>query len=215
MARIRCSTTADGDFHLDGDQVALHHRRQAFVPGSWTQLDEVHGREAHVVSRPGEFDGVVGDAAVTRCRGAVLAVWVGDCAPVVLVGEGGAVGVVHAGWRGAAAGVLEAAIDAMRSVGAGRLRAFLGPCVRPCCYEFGEADMQPFVGRLGDGVMGRTTWGTLALDMPAVVGGLLADAHVPVTELAGCTACSGGTWFSHRRGDRGRHVMAVVLGAGA
>lgn len=75
--------------------------------------------------------------------------------------------------------------------------------------------MQPFVGRLGDGVMGRTTWGTLALDMPAVVGGLLADAHVPVTELAGCTACSGGIWFSHRRGDRGRHVMAVVLGAGA
>ncbi|MEY4175077.1 MAG: hypothetical protein RI900_2242 [Actinomycetota bacterium] len=215
VARIRWSTTTDGDFHLEGNPVSLHHRRQAFVPGPWTQLDEVHGIEVRTVSRPGEFDGAVGDAAITRCRGAVLAAWVGDCAPVVLVGDDGAVGVVHAGWRGAVAGVLESAVAAMRSVGAGRLSAYLGPCVHPFCYEFGEADMLPFVQRLGSGVVGRTTWGTPSLDMPAVVGGLLAAVRVPMAELAGCTACSGGTWFSHRRGDRGRQVMAVVLGAGA
>jgi len=211
-ARVRCSTTADGDFHLESDPVALRHRRQAFMAGAWTQLDEVHGTVVRVVERPGDFDGAVGDGAVTRCPGAVLAVWVGDCAPVVLVGQSGAVGVVHAGWRGALAGVLEHALVSMGSIGAGDVRAVLGPCVHACCYEFGSDDMQPFVERLGGAVVGRTTWGTPSLDMPAVVNGVLAERQVPVVRVGGCTACSGGRWFSHRRGDRGRHVMAVSLG---
>lgn len=215
VARIRCSTSADGDFHLEANPVALQHRRQAFMPGPWTQLDEVHGTAVRVIDRPGDLDAAVGDAAVTGCLGAVLAVWVGDCAPVVLVGEKGIVGVVHAGWRGALAGVLDRALDAMQSMGAGAVKAYLGPCVHPCCYEFGELDLQPFSERLGASVVGRTTWGTMSLDMPAVVSLLLHQRQVPMTKLGGCTACSGGRWFSHRRGDRGRHVMAVVLGARA
>ena len=214
-AHLRWSTTADGDFHIDGDRVALVHRRQAFMPGVWTQLDEVHGIEVRTVHEPGDFDFAVGDAAVTRCPGAVLAAWVGDCAPVVLVGDAGAVGVVHAGWRGALGGVLQAAVDAMEALGAGRVSAYLGPCIHPCCYEFGTRELQPFVELLGDGVEGRTTWGTQSLDMPAVVSGTLARVGVGTEVLAGCTACSGRRWFSHRRGDRGRHVMAVALGARA
>jgi copper oxidase (laccase) domain-containing protein len=62
-----------------------------------------------VVTEPGEHDGAVGDAAITRCRGAVLSVWVADCAPVVLLGGDRVVGVVHAGWRGALDGVLHRA----------------------------------------------------------------------------------------------------------
>ena len=214
LARVRWSTAADGDFHLDGNPVALQHRRQAFLPGSWTQLDEVHGAVVRTVLEPGGFDRAVGDAAVTTCPGAVLAVWVGDCAPVVLVGNGG-VGVVHAGWRGAAGGVLEAAVSALRSVCGSEVSALLGPCIHPCCYEFGASDMQPFADRLGASVVGRTSWGTPALDMPAVVGAVLGNVGVGLRTVAGCTACSGDTWFSHRRGHRARQVMAVALGARA
>jgi copper oxidase (laccase) domain-containing protein len=133
----------------------------------------------------------------------------------VLVGDRGVVGVVHAGWRGAAAGVLPAAVAAVRDLGGGAVGAVMGPCIHPCCYEFGAHDMRPFVDRHGTAVAGRTDAGTLSLDMPEVVRRELALLDVGVLAVGGCTACSGGRWFSHRRGDRGRQVMTVVLGATA
>jgi hypothetical protein len=211
IAHVRCSTRADGDFHLDGDRVARRHRQQAFTAGPWTHLHEVHGTVVREVTYPGEFDGVEGDAAVTRVRGAVLSVWVGDCAPVVFAGDDarglGVIGVAHAGWRGALDGVLPATVTAM---GAARVTAVLGPCIGPCCYEFGEDLLTRFVDRFGPGVASRTTWGTPSLSMPAVVRASLAESGVEVCALGGCTRCDR-RWFSHRRGEEGRHVMTVHM----
>jgi YfiH family protein len=211
VAHVRTSTVADGDFHIEGDRRALLHRRRAFVDGPWTQLDEVHGTEVRVVTKPGEHDLAVGDAAVTSVPGAVLAVWVGDCAPVVLVGDR-AVAVAHAGWKGALDGVLQRTVAAMPCApGSDAPMAVLGPCIHACCYEFGEDLLARFVERYGAEVAGATTWGTPALDMPAVVRAALAE--VGVTDLADdgvCTRCDP-RWFSHRRGDAGRHVMCVRM----
>ena len=214
VVQVRCSTQRDGDFHIDIDRSVLEHRRQAFAPGSWTQLDEVHGTRVVRVAAPGEHDLVVGDAAVTSCRGAVLAVWVGDCAPVVLVGDDGSVGVAHAGWRGALDGVLQAAVGAMVDIGASSVDAVLGPCIHPCCYEFGVADLHAMAERFGSEVVATTTWGTPSLSMPAVVGAALAEVGVAVAEVEGgsmsaCTRCTADTYFSHRRGEKGRQVMTV------
>lgn len=207
VVHVRCSTRADGDFHLDGHPIALEHRRQAFAPGRWTQLDEVHGTRVVVVGHPGDSDRMEGDAAVTASTGALLAVWVGDCAPVVLVGDDGAVGVAHAGWKGALDGVLQAAVEAMpsRSVG-----AVLGPCIHECCYEFGADDLRRMVERYGAGVASTTTWGTFALSMPKVVTAALAEVGVGVQSLSECTRCAPEVFYSHRRGERGRQVMTVV-----
>ena len=207
VVHVRCSTRADGDFHLEMDPVVLDHRRQSFMPGSWTQLDEVHGTNVVAVQRPGEFDRVEGDAAITACVGAVLAVWVGDCAPVVLLGDDGAVGVVHAGWRGALAGVLQAAVAAMPSQ---RVDAVLGPCIHPCCYEFGADDLERVTDRYGSSVVASTRWGSSALSMPAVVSAALDEVGVGLESLSRCTCCSPDTFFSHRRGERGRQVMTVT-----
>ena len=152
--QIRCSTMADGDFHLDGHRAALLHRRAAFAPGVWTQLDEVHGTAVLRVTHPGEHDFATGDAAITDRRNAVLAAWVGDCAPVALVGDDGTIAVVHAGWRGALAGVLQATVSQMSS---GTVVAVLGHCIHPCCYEFGEPDRAPFRARFGAHVEARTS----------------------------------------------------------
>jgi hypothetical protein len=210
VVHVRCSTRLDGDFHLDIDRSTLEHRRQAFEPGPWTQLDEVHGARVLQVHRPGEFDMAEGDAAVTACEGAVLAVWVGDCAPVVLLGDNGAVGVAHAGWRGALDGVLQAAVGAMRDIGSAGVDAVLGPCIHPCCYEFGQTDLQTVVDRHGLSVAAFTTWGTPSLSMPAVVESALAEVGVGVSLMSSCTRCSPDTYFSHRRGDKGRQVMTVT-----
>ncbi len=206
VVHVQCSSRSDGDFHLDIDPRVLEHRRQSFAPGAWTQLDEVHGVGVVVVDRPGACDRAEGDAAVTSSLGAVLSVWVGDCAPVVLVGDDGAVGVAHAGWRGALDGVLQAAVEAMPST---TVEAVLGPCIHSCCYEFGADDLHRVVARYGEQVRSTTREGAPALSMPAVVKAALAEVGVSLDVLSECTRCSPTEFYSHRRGDRGRQVMTV------
>lgn len=213
IVEIRCSTVADGDFHIEANRAALLHRRQAFAPGSWSQLDEVHGTDVVVVHAPGEHDTEVGDALATRCLGAVLAVWVGDCAPVVFVADDGTIAAAHAGWKGALDGVLAATLHAMTTP-AGSVRAYLGPCIHPCCYEFGADDLARFVARFGDSVAGRTSWDTPALDMRAVARVALDELGVELVDVSECTGCHADRYFSHRRrAQLGRQVMTVCARA--
>ncbi len=215
---VRCSTVRDGDFHVEAPWPALAHRRSAFAPGGiWTQLDEVHGVQVRTVTTPGEHDLAAGDGLVTDVVGAVLAVWVGDCAPVVLVSDDGVLGAAHAGWRGALAGVLPATVAAMRAVpgprstgSQGAISAYLGPCIHPCCYEFGDTDLVRFEQRFGPTVVATTAWGTPALHLPEVIRRSLEECGVDVVDVGGCTGCRDDLWFSHRRrAQPQRQVMTI------
>ena len=149
------------------------------------------------MTSPGEHAGASADAAVTATPGCALAVRSADCAPVVLVGAA-AVGVVHAGWRGLAAGVVEQAVAVLRALDDGPLRAHLGPCIRPGCYEFAAPELDDMTDRFGPEVASTTTWGALALDVPAAVRIALREAGVDeLHDDAGCTACDR-RWYSHR-----------------
>lgn len=80
------------------------------------------------------------DAMVTRARGIMLGILTADCAPVLLADrQAGVIGAAHAGWKGAAYGVLEATIDAMENLGArrGDICAVVGPCIAQGSYEVG------------------------------------------------------------------------------
>lgn len=211
----------DGDFHLDHVPPAeLAGRRRAVVDLPWTMLHEVHGTVVRRVSTPGEHDRAVGDVAVTAVPDAVLGTWTGDCAPVVVVAPDGRFGVAHAGWRGLAAGVL-GTLGAALGVGPGDgAVAFLGPVVGACCYEFGERELLAVAAGAGvdaDAVRAQTTWGTASLDVTetvrsglAALGVTVMSRHTGTSSQAGggCTACAG-RWFSHRLGDRQRHVTAA------
>jgi polyphenol oxidase len=212
LAEVRCSGRADGDFHADISLAEREPRRQRFMPGVWTQPAECHGTTVLRVARPGEHDGAVADAVVTSVGGAILGVWVGDCAPVAFVDACGQIGAAHAGWRGASAGILERTVEALAPVGP--TRAVLGPCIRACCYEFGPSDLEPLVARFGAAVAGRTSMGRPALDMAAVVVAALAPLGIGVDDLGGCTGCSPAQLFSHRRGEGQRQIMAVVRRGG-
>lgn len=201
---------------------ALHVLRSAGVDPSagvegiaW--LYQVHGADARVVSfddLPGPGPGAEGDALVTSEVGLPLSVMGADCASVALVAPG-AVAAVHAGWRGLAAGVIGAAVDRLRDVGAraggGDVRAVLGPCIRVGAYEFGSGPLEDLVHRFGPSVRGVTRDGAPAFDLPAAVRSELARAGVAdLDDVEICTATSP-DYFSHRRDARtGRQAMIVT-----
>ena len=208
------STRDDGDFRIDGDPGHLARRRPALAPGEWTWLRQVHGARVVVVDHPGAGAGEDADAAVTHRPGAVLAVHTADCAPVLLHAPG-VVGAAHVGWRGLVAGVVEATVEAMASLGAGRIDAIVGPHIRSRCYEFGGAELDLVADRYGEVVRAETGAGTPALDLLAGVRAALASRPqvATVTVESGCTACEPDRYFSHRaRGDRERHAAAIALG---
>lgn len=115
-------------------------RGELSLPREPLWLEQVHGNEVVDADRlAADARAQVpprGDAAVSRRPGHVLAVLVADCLPVLLAArDGSAIGVAHAGWRGLAAGVLEATAAALR--GHGPLQAWLGPAIGPANFEVG------------------------------------------------------------------------------
>lgn len=187
----------------------VHGRRASVAPMPWTWLHQVHGADVVVVTHPGEHAGARADAAVTATPGCVVAVQTADCAPVALVADG-VVGVVHAGWRGIRAGVLPAAVGAMRALGATGIEAVIGPCVRPGCYEFGPDELDALAADLGPSVRGTTVGGSPALDVPAAVRASLAGAGVvEVDDVGVCTACSADHWSFRAHGDAERQAVVA------
>jgi polyphenol oxidase len=212
-AGVRFTDRSHGDLAVHA--AGVDGRRRAVVDLPWTWLHQVHGADVVVVRDPGAHAGTRADAAVTDVPGAVVAVQTADCAPVALLAPG-AVGVVHAGWRGLVAGVLPAAVAALRQLSDGPVRAVLGPCIRTGCYEFSHDALDGAAAVLGDGVRGRTATGRPALDLAAGVrASLRASGVVDLVDVGVCTACSE-EHFSHRaRGDVGRQSLVAWLELGS
>ena len=209
------STRSDGDFAVDApgvDATRAALLRRADGPAvPWNWLRQVHGARVVVATAAGEHRGTEADAMVTATPMVPLAVQTADCGAVVLTSAEGVVGVAHAGWRGLAAGVVPATVDAMTGLGASAVTAHLGPMIHPGCYEFGRHDLATVSAVLGPDVVGRTTEGAPALDVPAAVEAAVAGSGATLASRSiGCTACDAGRWYSHRaRGETGR-MTAVV-----
>jgi polyphenol oxidase len=201
-----------GDLRRDRARHELDACREAIAPHPWTTLHQVHGAKVVEVDHPGQHEAVEADAAVTSATGAVLAVQTADCAPVALVASGGAVAVVHAGWKGLVADVVHAAAAALRAAAPGPYRAVLGPCIHAGCYEFGAAELDQLIERFGPAVAGTTAAGGRALDLPTAVRAALSAESIPLDDHAShCTAC-GDRWWSHRaRGDIERQALVAWI----
>jgi YfiH family protein len=200
------------------DAVAANRERVAVEAGlddpkRWVWMRQVHGTEVHVATGPTGSEPPAADAAVTATPGLPIAVLTADCAPIVLACDD-AVGVVHAGHRGLEHGVIPAAVEQLRAIGTGTVRAYLGPCIRPARYEFGADDLARIVERLGPEVEGLTDDGHPALDIPAAVRVALRAAGVEELVDSGVCTASSDAYFSYRRdGVTGRQATIVVLPA--
>ncbi|MFM7510041.1 MAG: laccase domain-containing protein [Actinomycetota bacterium] len=201
-----------GDLARSVPTEVLHQRQQAIAPCRWTVLDQVHGADVVVVEQPGDHVGASADAAVTDRPDAVLCALTADCAGVAFYSEEGVLGVAHAGWRGLAAGVIQACVEVMRDCGARRIGWQLNACISAGANEFSPPELESLVERLGPGVRSVTLDGRPAFDLRAGVGVALAEAglEVPAGSLrVPCTVLDG-EWYSWRaRRDTGRQATVV------
>lgn len=136
--------------HVGDDPAAVAENRRrlaAWLPGEPLWLNQVHG--TGIVEADRAPQGATADASMTRQPGTVCAVMTADCLPILLCDEAASVvAVAHAGWRGLAAGVIEAVLYAM-ACPAGQVLAYLGPAIGPASFEVGDDVRTVFLARDG------------------------------------------------------------------
>jgi YfiH family protein len=200
--------------HTDDDLQAVARNRDALrvavdaPPLSF--VHQVHGAEVRRVTGPTPlpFKHPHADGQVTDRRGVAAAALTADCLPVAVAGDR-TVAMLHAGWRGLAAGVIAAGVRALRSLGAdGALTAAIGPGAGPCCYETGAEVHEAFAD------IPAAHRGT-HVDLKAIARHQLRQAGVDsVADIEICTICSDPELlFSHRRdsGLTGRQAGVAWL----
>ena len=206
------------DRSIDLSTAAVDHTlaevARAGAVDSVATMHQVHGHDVVWVDVAGTQPKA--DALLTDVVGLGLLVRVADCVPVVLaVPDEQLVGVVHSGRPGLVAGVVPAAVDALRERGATRVEAWVGPRVCGRCYEL-PADLAAEVADAVPEARSTTSWGTPAADIGAGVMAQLSDRGVVVHDVgAGLCTMEDERFFSYRReGDSsGRFAAFAVLRA--
>jgi hypothetical protein len=204
----------------DPGAVRLNRARLAERTGErLAYIRQVHGTFVRNIAGTGDVgvaplpDGDVelleADGQATRFRGAAPMVMTADCLPIAVAG-GGAVAMLHAGWRGLAGGIVAEGVRALRELGSeGPLEAAIGPGAGGCCYEVGEEVHARFAA-YGDHVRFGGN-----LDLKAIAREDLVSAGVAVVhDVDLCTICSDESlFFSHRRdhGITGRQAGVAWL----
>jgi YfiH family protein len=224
---VQGTTTRGGeaepsDFALFGSEEArpAARRRWSALASRAAVTGAVHARQVHEsvvrlhTAAPSDADTIPllaepCDGHATGDPDLMLAVTVADCVPVFLVSPlRRAIAVLHAGWRGAAAGVLEAGLEALAGLGAGPedLLLHLGPSICGRCYEVGP---EVFTA-LGLSAPDRPR----PLDLRAVLAHRAVTAGITLQSIsvsAHCTRCTNSGLFSHRGGDAQRQVGFLAV----
>lgn len=202
--------------HVGDDPVAVAGNRRrlkelAGLPGEPVWLSQVHGIEVADLDSPAAPGPA--DAAIARGSSKVCAILTADCLPVVFAtGSGEAVAAAHAGWRGLAAGVIEATVRAM-GVPPGSLVAWLGPAIGPKHFEVGTEVRDAFIA--GDPKAGEAfqlnARGRFMADLRMLARRRLRGLGVSRIYGGGeCTFAQADRYYSHRRdGITGRQATLI------
>ncbi|HMH94208.1 MAG TPA: polyphenol oxidase family protein [Streptosporangiaceae bacterium] len=216
--------TLNLSFSVGDDPGAVLENRQRVAAALGADLADfvfarqVHGGQAQVVSAAERGRGTLGvedaigqvDALVTRDPGTVLAILVGDCVPIVLYDPVAHVlAGVHAGWRGTVAGVSQAALAAMATLGSrpADVLAGIGPAIAPDRYQVGDDVRAGIVAGLGDeaaGVLRPDGTGRWLLDLWSANRKMLTRAGVPDSQIHVAAVPTGPDQPADRPGRPGR-----------
>ncbi|MFO7189924.1 MAG: peptidoglycan editing factor PgeF [Pseudomonadota bacterium] len=198
-----------------GDDPAAVERNleilRSVLPADPVWLRQVHGTQ--VVDAASAAPYTEADGSVAHVRHIVCGVWTADCMPVLFADrEGHAVGVAHAGWRGLAAGVLEATL-ARLGVAPERVMAYLGPAISQRAFEVGNDVYEAFVNddpEAADAFLPGAA-GKYHADLYALARLRLARAGVKEVYGGGfCTYTQAERFYSFRR-DRVTGRMASLI----
>jgi len=186
-------------------RASLHSCAQRFATAS-----QVHG--TRIAEHEGAWEGWLrvweADGHFAPRRGTAMAVTIADCVPVFIAHPDGATAIVHSGWRGTAARVVERAIAAFSRQGlvAAELRVHLGPAICGACYEVSA--------EVATALTGRPASGHPHVDLRALIAEHARAAGVTsVTISRSCTRCDNARFFSHRAGDAGRQLAVIAATA--
>ena len=219
--------------HVGDDSSQVQARRQALVdlvdaPIVW--LDQVHGCSVVLADQLEKVNETVpqADASMTTCSAKALAIMTADCLPAVFAAFDAhkrpiGVAAAHAGWRGLHAGVLQAAVEALRHGVDGRcesIECFLGPAIGPLSFEVGEevrlafVEQNPQAATHFQSLTGHA--GKHLADLYALARLALAHSGIERFHGGGQDTFTDSRWFSHRRGQQtgvpaGRFATVVRL----
>jgi len=219
------TNTNDQAAHVEANRVAVA-RAFDLPPQLLLTVKQVHGSNILAITEPNfdlaHFQTVESDAIVTNQSGILVGVLVADCYPVILYDPTtAAAGVVHIGWKGAAAGLIGQTVQAMQDLFGSRpeqMKAAIGPGIGAHKYEVDRPVRDAF--RQGSDQWSRisqeTRLGHWLLDLRLSCLLQLEQAGIPrkvVDEVTECTCCHKEKFFSHRRdqGQTGRQMGFVLL----
>jgi YfiH family protein len=210
-------------------EAVAENRRRLGAAAGWPAepvwLEQVHGAHVADLDAAPDLGGAVGrrlgpaDAAFTRRPARVCAILTADCLPVLLAADSGdLVAAAHAGWRGIACGVIEAAVSAVTAAGAvspGRFLAWLGPAIGPRHFEIGaEVREALLAGDPGaEAAFVPNARGRFMADLAALARRRLEALGIERIYGGGeCTFDAADRYFSHRRdGVTGRQATLIWL----
>lgn len=177
------------------------------APARLATASQVHGKRIllHVPGWSGWLRGDSADGHAVIQRGTAVAVTVADCVPVFVAHESGAIALLHSGWRGTVARIAEEGVALLvaHGISAAELQVHLGPAICGSCYEV-SADV--YAQLTGQRVERPTT-----VDLRALITEHLRAVGVRrVSTSPRCTRCDNDRFFSHRAGDEGRQVSAMI-----
>ncbi len=207
------TTRERGDFNVVGDQPAGEvvarwlDLQQELAVVRFAYAKQVHGRRVvlHNEAWSGWLRVADADGHLAFAPGTALAVTLADCVPVFLAHPSGIAGLLHAGWRGVAGGIVDQAAHVLAVTGASLADcdAHLGPAICGKCYEVG-----PEVIRA---IRGEDVNAPTLLDLRDVLGKQLERHGVRRISISeSCTRCHNERFFSHRAGDAGRHIGVIA-----
>lgn len=226
LARRAAHLLTTRDLAFRGDRAVDDQRRLGAALGceaaGVVTVRQVHGRAVAVVTPGSSFATMPdADAIVSTDPTRAIAVRVADCVPVLLANpRGSVVAAVHAGWRGACAGVIEATVATMAAHGAEPcdLLAVMGPSIGPCCYQVDDRVRDAFLGAHPD----VNRWfvadgpGHWRLDLWRAIEDQLRACGVPgaaITNVRLCTAEHLDSCFSYRAEGPGTGRLAAAIRA--
>ncbi|MEZ4941558.1 MAG: peptidoglycan editing factor PgeF [Saprospiraceae bacterium] len=184
-----------------------------FAPDRLAWSNQVHGADIRFVTAPGGAEGF--DALITDTPDVVLAVSVADCTPVLVCdSKNRAVAAIHAGWRGAAAGIVGKTLQAMAQqfgTKGSDCQAFVGTCIDECSFEVGPEVAAEFAEAYKRFDAGR---GKFFVDLKKVCAQQLLDFGLSENQIElspFSTVLHNNNYFSHRKegGITGR-MLAVI-----
>jgi YfiH family protein len=144
------------------------------------------------------------DGHLSRSNRTAMAVTLADCVPIFIAHPDGVGILLHSGWKGTAAGILNAGFEALDSLGrdVSKAHVHFGPAICGKCYEVGP---DVYAAVTGDEVGSPTL-----LDLRGVMAQQARKSGATVSVSEWCTRCHNERFFSHRAGDDGRHLGVLM-----